>query len=309
MPVISDVQVVVQTNGTSGPRGNSVLSGDGAPDDSLGFDGDYYVDVSEYPTEAVFYGPKAAGAWPTQGITLTNGSGPSPSSTVTTEETFAQSSTPGVAATYSRGDHTHGTPPTTGLVTLAGGGQLTASLSSTIGAFGSPLPINQGLKAWVCDPAAVGNAALAVNGTTYLSAVYVAESFTTTSVFWHVSSAGVTPTSGENYIGIYDFSGTLLGSAPIDADYTTTGTKLTSLSVPLVAGHSYWVAFLFNAATPPQMPRPAGTSITGISTLLNVNLTPATYRLATNGTGRTTLLNPIVPNSNVIASGYWAALT
>lgn len=39
------------------------------------------------------------------------GGGATPSNTVVAETTFAQASTAGVAATYSRGDHTHGTPP------------------------------------------------------------------------------------------------------------------------------------------------------------------------------------------------------
>jgi len=38
------------------------------------------------------------------------GAGPSPSDTVVTEKTFGQSEAPGSATTYSRGDHTHGTP-------------------------------------------------------------------------------------------------------------------------------------------------------------------------------------------------------
>lgn len=55
------VNVTVSTNGTSGPRGNGWLSGVGVPSNSLGFDGDYYINTS---VPGVFYGPKAAGAWP-----------------------------------------------------------------------------------------------------------------------------------------------------------------------------------------------------------------------------------------------------
>jgi hypothetical protein len=40
------------------------------------------------------------------------GGGGTPSNTVVTEQAFAQASTAGVATTYSRGDHTHGTPAT-----------------------------------------------------------------------------------------------------------------------------------------------------------------------------------------------------
>jgi hypothetical protein len=55
------VNVTITTAGTSGPRGNGWLSGTGAPSNSLGFNGDFYLDTSN---PSVFYGPKAAGVWP-----------------------------------------------------------------------------------------------------------------------------------------------------------------------------------------------------------------------------------------------------
>lgn len=52
--------VIVSSGGTSGPRGNSILNGSGAPTSATGIDGDWYIDnVSN-----LFYGPKAAGVWP-----------------------------------------------------------------------------------------------------------------------------------------------------------------------------------------------------------------------------------------------------
>lgn len=64
------VNVVVSTDGTTGPRGNSVLNGNGAPTSNTGMDGDWYIDKTNYPTSAVMYGPKTAGAWPASGIVL-----------------------------------------------------------------------------------------------------------------------------------------------------------------------------------------------------------------------------------------------
>lgn len=55
------VNVIVSTAGTSGPRGNSLLSGTGAPSNSLGFDGDWYLDTLDINK---IYGPKAGGVWP-----------------------------------------------------------------------------------------------------------------------------------------------------------------------------------------------------------------------------------------------------
>jgi len=55
------VNVTIVTAGTSGPRGNGWLSGTGAPANSVGFNGDFYLDTTN---PSVFYGPKANGAWP-----------------------------------------------------------------------------------------------------------------------------------------------------------------------------------------------------------------------------------------------------
>ncbi|MFK0045524.1 GDSL-type esterase/lipase family protein [Streptomyces sp. NPDC090741] len=54
--------VIVASAGTSGPRGNSVLNGSGAPSSGTGIDGDWYIDNAT-PSALVIYGPKAAGAW------------------------------------------------------------------------------------------------------------------------------------------------------------------------------------------------------------------------------------------------------
>lgn len=55
------VNVIVSTAGTSGPRGNSILSGAGAPSNSFGFDGDFYLNTADLNQ---IYGPKANGVWP-----------------------------------------------------------------------------------------------------------------------------------------------------------------------------------------------------------------------------------------------------
>jgi hypothetical protein len=65
--------VVISTDGTQGPRGNTMLSGDGAPAPTVGIDGDYYTDVANYPATVTLYGPKTAGAWPAQGVVIGGG--------------------------------------------------------------------------------------------------------------------------------------------------------------------------------------------------------------------------------------------
>lgn len=47
-------QVVISTSGPQGPRGKTILNGNGSPADNLGFEGDFYYDKNT----TRFYGPK-----------------------------------------------------------------------------------------------------------------------------------------------------------------------------------------------------------------------------------------------------------
>jgi hypothetical protein len=53
-------KVLIATPGPQGPRGKTILNGNGAPADNLGFDGDFYYDKET----TRFYGPKPLdGSW------------------------------------------------------------------------------------------------------------------------------------------------------------------------------------------------------------------------------------------------------
>lgn len=67
------VNVTVSAAGVSGPRGNSLLNGVGAPGNATGIDGDWYVDTTNYPSTSTWYGPKAAGVWPATGTAVSGG--------------------------------------------------------------------------------------------------------------------------------------------------------------------------------------------------------------------------------------------
>jgi hypothetical protein len=58
--------------GANGTNGNTVLNGSGAPLDTLGSDGDFYLDTASN----VLYGPKLGGSWPTTGTSLVGPQGP-----------------------------------------------------------------------------------------------------------------------------------------------------------------------------------------------------------------------------------------
>jgi collagen triple helix repeat protein len=58
--------------GAAGANGNTVLSGTGAPPNSVGNNGDFYIDTAA----SVLYGPKANGSWPNIGTSLVGPQGP-----------------------------------------------------------------------------------------------------------------------------------------------------------------------------------------------------------------------------------------
>ncbi|MGA5435475.1 hypothetical protein ACPCIZ_12875 [Streptomyces cellulosae] len=191
-----------------------------------------------------------------------------------------------------------GTTGDTNLYRVSGNALATDDSFTVFGnALGQATPANHNLVAWSYDPAAAATNFSPTSGTVYLTAVYIPRDVAVTKLYWHVVTAGVTPTAGQNEVGIYSSTGTKLASANVDADITSSGTKATTISSQnLTAGGMYWVAFVFNAATPPAIAR--GTGVTSTSTLANVGLTAATYRYAINGTSATALPTSITPASN-----------
>jgi hypothetical protein len=187
------------------------------------------------------------------------------------------------------------------------GGALTGNLTVAGHALRTPQAADHGLRAWTFDPRFCGaTAAVAVGGTLFLSGMFITESFTATTLYWGVSVAPSGQTAGQNFVGLYDSTGTLLTSFGVDSDTATTGLKTAAISVALTPG-TYWAAFLFNASTTaPQLPRAAGAG--GTPTLINVGLSGASQLYASNGTGRTAMPSTITMSSNVAATGYWAAI-
>ena len=55
--------------GPPGPPGKSILSGSGVPSNTLGTDGEFYIDTDSYG----LYGPKTSGTWPSPPFDLGGG--------------------------------------------------------------------------------------------------------------------------------------------------------------------------------------------------------------------------------------------
>lgn len=165
-------------------------------------------------------------------------------------------------------------------------------------------PGDHGLESWTHDPYAAASSVIAVNGRAYAQKLMIRRPRTLTSLWWSISTPGVTPTAGQNQLGIYDPDGDLLNSAVVDGDIASSGTKETilaaALAVPFV-----WAAFLFNAATAPTLIR--GSSFEGTP---SVNLAASGRRAAVIGSGLTALpasFDPATLTTNGCLT-FWAGL-
>lgn len=188
-----------------------------------------------------------------------------------------------------------------------GVGTETSSLSVPGHALGIAQPPEHALIAWTHDPANVASGKAGTAGTVYLAAVYVPRTATATKIYWGNNTVGASATAGQNFVGLYSSTGTLLASTGVDAGVTTLGLITTTISSTALTPGLYWVAFLFNATTMPAVYRAGDLN----ATLLNAGVTgtPALLRFATNGTGRTTLASSITPGSNTAAQfSYWAGI-
>ena len=164
-------------------------------------------------------------------------------------------------------------------------------------------PQGNGLLAWTFDLSSATLATIATAGTLYLARVDVRYGFTATYIWFGISTGGSGASTGS-YVGLYSSSGGLLsGSSDIGSSITSSGNKQIALTTPqaLTAGTFVWVAFLCNLATTQATPR-AG------SLALNIGLSAATYRAASNGTSLTSL-SSITPSSNSSANAYWFGIS
>lgn len=186
-----------------------------------------------------------------------------------------------------------------GTLAVTGNTTLTGTLS--VGGVAVPpaefVPPDFGFAAWAYDPTMTINQTATVNGTLYL-AQFVLRATTTIKTLWtSIAQAAVSPVANQNYLGLYDSSGTrqaVTAAGTVDALTTSTGPLSANVVTPYTApAGKYWMALLLNAATPAQVARASGFSSTP-----NANLSGATLRWAVNGTGLTSLPATIVPGSN-----------
>lgn len=69
---VTENQVIISDTGQQGPRGTGLLNGTGAPSNSLGINGDFYLDIEVVSGRPKYhlYGPKANNVWPSSYVDL-----------------------------------------------------------------------------------------------------------------------------------------------------------------------------------------------------------------------------------------------
>jgi hypothetical protein len=185
-----------------------------------------------------------------------------------------------------------------GVGALSTNGSLTASGLVTAGTGATRLPTgdfspqDHGLESWTHDPFAAASSASAVNGTMYVVKLMVRRAVTIDTLWWVVSTGATTPTAAQNWIGLYNSSGTKLTDTDISTASGSGGTKSTAITAQVLSPGFYWVAFLFNAATPPVLLR--GSSFESSP---SINLGTSALRSAVAGTALTTLPASFTPGS------------
>jgi len=194
-----------------------------------------------------------------------------------------------------------------GSVTQAAGntatfnGTLTVNGQSTVGGANSNdltqtlVPSAYGLIDWNFPYVwATGTAgAVTTAGLLYLTKVPLAGGTKVTNLWFKIATAAATPTTAENFGGIYSASGALVATT---ADLTTvigtnTGPIQGALTTPYTvpAAGNYYIGFFFNAATQPVLSTYVGfTAITtsaqnfGSATTGNTTAMPASITMSSN---------------------------
>jgi hypothetical protein len=176
---------------------------------------------------------------------------------------------------------------------------------------GDVLPGDQGLLEWNFDPAAaiIGGTVMTKTDIS-LARINVRTPMVASNVWLHCVTAATGQTANQNFVGIYNSAGTLLGSSAagsLDGKLTTGNVVTQPLAAPVSLGPGfYWIAVLVNSSgTAVLLAEAANNATNG-----NTGLTAATYRWATNGTG-TTLPSTITPSSNSLTGAipFWTGVS
>jgi hypothetical protein len=203
----------------------------------------------------------------------------------------------------------HGPVNLNGAVTLGG-----VSLGGTVSQLGPP---SFGLLAYNFSPqfATGTGSAVTTGGKLYLARLPLLGNTIYTNLWFSIATGAVTPTTAENWAGLYTATGTLVAST---GDLTTAiGTNTGFIECPLSSAYTtpdtpvvMYVGLLFNAATLPVLTCYTGqvtvtTSVANLGSATTFGNTAATYPFSLAASSTNTVLPATVTMSTNTATGAY----
>lgn len=186
--------------------------------------------------------------------------------------------------------------------------------------FGTPLPMAAGtadviaadnaMAAWAFDPAQGDGATNATSGSVVLSSVRLTWPKLITQIATIITIAGATLTAGQNFMGLYNSLGQLLGiTADLTIPFATAQYLASALTTPVMCPAArYYVAQLSNGTTTPTLMTGFQTSVNGVN-VGNVGLATGVSRFLVGPTLQTTLPATInLGAQSPAGSPRWAAI-
>lgn len=170
-----------------------------------------------------------------------------------------------------------------------------------------PQPGDFAYKSWAYDANAAVNAIAPTSGMLHLSRLQFRGPDTVNKIcFGVVSIAGISLTAGQCFVGLYDSTGTQVGtSTDISGGFGSVGEKAFTLTAPVsVSTGFYWAALLL-VGTLPTIARGQGQ----ITDFGSGQLTAATRRFGSGGSALTALPASFTPSSvaSVTSQNFWFA--
>lgn len=175
----------------------------------------------------------------------------------------------------------------------------------------SPETANQrGLLSWNGNPVMFANSSAPATGVLQMIKLNIPFAGTVSNILITVITNGSSLTSNQNFAGLYNSSGTLLGQT---ADQSTNWTSGNLKTMPLtsavnVTPGDYYVGLLANGTTAPSLLR--GLSAANATLVLSINQTAVNASYTTTGSGLTSLPASVTMASRTLASlAFWVALS
>ncbi|SRR6266568_3650538 len=191
----------------------------------------------------------------------------------------------------------------TGSLTV-GGAAITSNASP------STQPTDLGYQSWAYDPIGCRAGQILTSGVLFMVRLQIRQSLSLSTIYIGVTTPGSGLTAGQNLVGLYNSSGTLVGSTGDQATSWTTGSaeKIISLtsSAAVTAGF-YWVGILSNGTTPPTLA--VGSQLIG--NLGGAAAGGSARRFGSFGSALTALPTSVTPSliTAVTNQTYWVAVS